>query len=82
LKSEKDRTRNEIAMCVGALLALALLESHIVSRPFVFVLAPFIFWVCQFVASPVGRVRWLRYLPLTALVSVLGYLLFRYVFTG
>jgi len=80
LNSEKDKTRLDIAQYVGTLLAIVMLESRLASRAVVFLLAPFVFWLCLFVASPVARSRWRRTLPLAALVSLLAYLLMRYVF--
>jgi hypothetical protein len=81
LNSEKDKTRLDIAQYVGTLLAIVMLESRIVSRGAVFLLAPFVFWLCLFAASPIARDRWRRTLPLATLASVLGYLLVRFVFT-
>jgi hypothetical protein len=81
MNPEKDKIRLDIAQYLGALIAIIMLESHIVSRVVVFTLAPFVFWFCLFVASPVARGRWRRTLPLAAAASVLGYFLARFVFT-
>ena len=81
MTSEKDKIRLDIAQYMGTLLAIVMLESHIVSRLVVFILAPFVFWLCLFVASPVARGRWRRTLPLAAAASILGYLFARFVLT-
>jgi hypothetical protein len=72
-------TKLVVAQYVGALLFIAILESHLVSRPVAFLVGPFVVWICLFLASPSGRGMW-RTLALAALASSLGYLLMRFVF--
>lgn len=81
MNQEKDKIRLDIAQYVGTLLAIVMLESRIASRVAVFILAPFVFWFCLFIASPVARGRWRRTLPLAAAASALGYLFARFVLT-
>ncbi len=82
MSHDKGKTRLDVAQYLGTLLAIILLESHLMPRVYVLILAPFIVWLCLFVASPVGRARWRRTLPVAAVASILGYLIARFVLTS
>ena len=76
MPDESDWRRADVAQWIGTLLWIVLLESHVVSRPLVFLLGPFIV-LLSFVtiAFPVPRKR-LRQMCLFALAtSISGFLL-------
>ena len=76
-----DWSRKDIAQWVGTILWIVLLESHVISRPLVFLFGPFIM-LLSFVtiAFPVPRKR-LRQICLGAVaMSIGGFLLTKYVF--
>src|ERR1700722_12728410 len=80
LLSRFDRV--DIATYVGALLWVAMLESHYLPRPLVFFIGPFAILACfYFLVPSVSRERWQSVISLAAVASILGYLLTRFVFT-
>jgi len=73
--------RLDIAQWVGTLLWITLLESHVISRPLVFLLGPFVVLLCMvLIASPLDSRRLRRTCVITGLLSIGGFLLTRYVF--
>ena len=82
MSQDKDKIRLDVAQYLGILLAIILLESHLMPRVYVLILAPFVVWLCLFVASPVARAGWRRTLPLAAAASIVGYLIAHFVLTS
>jgi FtsH-binding integral membrane protein len=71
----------DIASWVGTALWIILLESHIISRPLVFLLGPLVMLSCIFIiASPIPPNRRRRLFLFAAVTSVAGFLLTEYVF--
>jgi len=81
MPDERDWSREDIGSWVGVLLCIILLESNAISRPLVFLVAPFVVLLCTIVIGfPVRGLR-LRLVCLASiLVSVVGFLLAKYVF--
>ena len=81
MQEESGTKRFDVAQWVGTLLWIILLESHVISRPLVFLLGPFVLMVCFLViASPIPATRLRRTLLFAVTVSVGGFLLTKYVF--
>jgi hypothetical protein len=73
--------RLDIAQWVGNLLWIIMLESHLLSRPFVFLVGPLVVLLCMFViGSPIPFRRLQRASLIAVLLSVGGFLLTKYVF--
>jgi hypothetical protein len=80
MADEQGWTRGDIGSWVGVLLCIILLESHVISRPLVFLLAPFVVLIPSLIIAPIRGKR-LRLVCLSAVTcSVVGFLLARYVF--
>jgi hypothetical protein len=78
---EAASKRADIAMWVGIVLWIILLESHVIARPLVFLLGPFLVLVCTFlIASPIPANSRRRLVTFAAVMSVGGFLLTRFVF--
>jgi len=72
-----ENDRGNIASWTAVLLLIVLLESHIVRRPVVFLVGPFVVLIFVYIArAPIKKVAWLA----AALISIAGFLLTRYVF--
>jgi hypothetical protein len=81
MSDELESKRTDIASWIGTALWIILLESHIISRSFVFLLGPLLMLVCMFIiASPIPANRRQRLFTFAAVMSVAGFLLTRYVF--
>ena len=79
-QAEQDWTRGDIGSWVGVLLCIILLESHVISRPLVFLLAPFVALLPSLVIAPIRGKR-LQLVCLAAVTcSVVGFVLSKYVF--
>jgi nitrate reductase gamma subunit len=77
---EQDWTRGDVGSWAGVLLCIILLESHLISRPLVFLLAPFVVLLPSLVIAPIRGKR-LRLVCLAAVTcSVVGFALAKYVF--
>ena len=80
--SDKGTSRRaDIASWVGIALWIILLESHIISRPLVFLLGPLLVVCCILLFTwrvPANRLQ--RLLTFAAIVSIGGLLLTKYVF--
>jgi hypothetical protein len=77
---EQDWTRGDVGSWVGVLLCIILLESQLISRPLVFLLAPFVVLLPSLVIAPIRGKR-LRLVCLAAVTcSVVGFVLAKYVF--
>ena len=74
-----ENDRRNIAQWVATLLLIIVLESHVISRPIVFLLGPFVILISIYVAR-VSIQRWQRAWLIAALISTAGFLLTRYVF--
>ena len=81
MPDESEWSRADIAQWIGTLLWIVLLESHVISRPLVFLFGPFIVLLSFVtVACPIPRKR-LRHICLFAVAtSAGGFLLTKYVF--
>jgi len=80
MPDEQGWTRGDVGSWVGMLLCIILLESHVISRPLVFLFAPFVALLPSLVIAPIRGKR-LRLVCLAAVTcSVVGFLLARYVF--
>jgi hypothetical protein len=80
MPDEQGWTREDVGSWVGVLLCIILLESHAVSRPLVFLIAPFVVLLCLLViAFPIRGKRLQRVSIAATAVSVAGFLLARYV---
>ena len=72
--------RATVGKYIGAGLSVALIESHVVSRPVAFLLIPWLISLCLLIASPSHfRTTWRRTILISAAASVLGYVLVRFV---
>ncbi len=72
--------RLTIGKYIGVALSIALIETHLVSRPVAFLLVPWLISICLFIASPLHfRTMWRRAVLIAASASGLGYVLMRYV---
>ena len=79
-RDEQRWTRGDVGSWVGVLLCIILLESHVVSRPLVFLLAPFVVLLPSLAIEPIRGKR-LRFVCLAAVTcSVVGFGLAKYVF--
>ena len=79
-EDEQGWTRGDIGSWVGVLLCIILLESHLISRPLVFLLAPFVVLLPSLAIAPI-RGRRLQLVCLSAVAcSVVGFILAKYVF--
>jgi len=68
MSDEPGSKRADIASWVGTALWIVLLESHIISRPLVFLLGPLLMLLCiLLIASPVAANRWRRLITLAAI---------------
>ena len=77
---EQDWTRGDIGSWVGVLLCIILLESHLISRPLVFLLAPFVVLLPSLAITPIRGKR-LRLVCFSAVTcSAVGFVLAKYVF--
>jgi hypothetical protein len=74
--------RANVAIFVGMIIWLILLESHLLPRPIVFLLGPIAIFgcICLLVPSVLAD-RWRSILVTAGVASALGYLLARYVFS-
>lgn len=73
-------TRGDLGSWVGVLLCITLLESHLISRPLLFLLAPFVVLLPSLAIAPVRGKR-LRLVCFSAVTcSVVGFVLATYVF--
>ena len=80
MADEQDWTRGDIGSWVGVLLCIILLESRVISRPLVFLIAPFVVLIPSLALEPIRGKR-LRFVSLAAVAcSIVGFLLARYVF--
>ena len=80
MADEQGWTRGDIGSWVGVLLCIILLESHVISRPLVFLLAPLVVLIPSLIIAPIRGKR-LRLVCLAAVTcSVVGFVLARYVF--
>jgi len=74
--------RADVATYMGVLILITTLESHVLPRPLVFFLGPFLFLLLFYLLVPsISTERWRHLFFLTAICSLLGFLLMRYVFT-
>lgn len=74
--------RADVATYLGVLILIITLESHVLPRPLVFFLGPFVFLFLFYLLVPsISAERWRHLFFLSAVCSLLGYLLMRYVFT-
>jgi len=79
-RDEQDWTRGDVGSWVGVLLCIILLESHVIPRPLVFLLAPFVVLLPSLAIEPIRGKR-LRLVCLAALTcSVVAFVLAKYVF--
>ncbi len=79
-RDEQGWTRGGVGSWVGVLLCIILLESHLISRPLVFLLAPFVVLLPALAIAPIRGKR-LRFVCLSAVTcSVVGFVLAKYVF--
>lgn len=79
-QDEQGWTRGDIGSWVGVLACITLLESHVISRPWVFLVAPFVVLIPSLALEPIrGKRLWFVCLAAVA-CSVVGFLLARYVF--
>jgi hypothetical protein len=79
--SDEPSPRLNVATWVGVVFWLILLESHTISRPFVFLLGPFIVIISIVVIAPrVFAKRWQRTLLIATASSAGSFLLTKYVF--
>ena len=76
-----ENHRRDIARWVGVLLWIIGLESHVVGRPIVFLLGPFVLLILTYVARVRVR-KWQRTWLTTALLCLAGFLLTKFVFKG
>jgi hypothetical protein len=73
--------RFDVGQCVGALIFVILLESHMVPRPLVFFIGPLVTLLCIYlIARPVPSERLWRASVIAISISCAGFLLTRYVF--
>jgi len=80
MADEQDWTRGDIGLWVGVLLCIILLESHVISRPLMFLIAPFVVLIPSLALESIRGKR-LRFACLAAVAcSVVAFLLARYVF--
>lgn len=69
-----------VAKYIGAALGIALIESHIVSRPIAFLLVPWVIVGCLFAGAPsYFTALWRRTILISVAASAMGYLLARFV---
>jgi hypothetical protein len=81
MSEEASSRRVDIATWVGTVLWIIMIESHVMSRPLVFLFGPFVALFCFLaIASPIPAKRRWRMSLLAAVVSVVGFLFTRYVF--
>ena len=81
MPEEPTSIRPDIAQWVGTLLWIIMLESHVISRPLVFLFGPFLVLICFVViAFPIQRKRLRNACLLAAAVYIGGFILTRYVF--
>lgn len=62
MANEQDWTRGDIGSWLGVLLCIILLESHVIARPPVFLVSPFVVLIPSLVLEPVRMLS--RLLPL------------------
>lgn len=77
---EQRWTRGDLGSWLGVLLCIVFLESHVITRPLVFLVAPFVVLIPSLALEPVRGKR-LQFVCLAAVAcSAVGFLLARYVF--
>lgn len=74
-----ENDRRDIAQWTAVLFLIVLLESHMVSRPIVFLVGPSVVLISIYIVR--ARIqRWKLVWLTAAVVSIAGFLLTRYVF--
>ena len=73
--------RVDVATYLGMFIWIVMLESHWLPRPIVFLLGPFLVLGCIYLLGPsLTADRWRSAFFLAVTISVLGFVLTRYVF--
>jgi len=81
MPDESGWSRADIAQWVGTLLWIVLLESHVISRPLVFLFGPFIVLLSLvIIAFPIRGKRLGKICVISVVASIGGFLLTKYVF--
>ena len=81
MAEESGWSREDVAQWIGTILWIILLESHVISRPLVFLFGPFIVFVCFVTIGFPIRGKRLRQLCLFSVAtSIGGFLVTKYVF--
>ena len=74
--------RADVATYLGVLIWIIALESHVLPRPLLFLLGPFVLLFLYYLLVPsISGERWRHLFFLAATCSLVGYLLTRFVFT-
>ena len=78
MANEQDWTRGDIGSWLVVLLCIILLESHVIARPLVFLVAPIVVLIPSLALEPIRGKR-LRFVCLAAVAcSVVCFVLARY----
>jgi hypothetical protein len=81
MADEPTSGRADVAQWIGTALVIIMLESHVMSRPLVFLFGPFVILLCMvLIAWPLPTRGLRRGCFIAVLFSVVGFLLTRYVF--
>jgi hypothetical protein len=79
--NEGSFDRLTIGQFVGTLLLIVAVETRAVPRPAVFLLGPFVIWLCLLLVSPpaMRRNRWRKSLLIAVICSIFLYLVGPYI---
>jgi positive regulator of sigma E activity len=68
--------RFDLALGVGTLLYLVILETRLIARPWVFLVGPFVVMLCFYFLCPtISKAKWWRIFLFAGVVAIVGFLL-------